>query len=34
MSESDLAVAVSVEGEERLLPPMIGVSAYRIVRKR
>ncbi len=33
MSESKLAVAVSIEGEERLLPPMIGVSAYRIVQE-
>ncbi len=33
MSESELAVAVSVEGEERSLPPMIGVSAYRIVQE-
>jgi signal transduction histidine kinase len=33
MSESELAVAVSIEGEERLLPPMIGVSAYRIVQE-
>jgi signal transduction histidine kinase len=33
MSESKLAVAVSIEGEERSLPPMIGVSAYRIVQE-
>ena len=33
MSESKLAVAVSIEGEERLLPPMMGVSAYRIVQE-
>jgi signal transduction histidine kinase len=33
MSESDLAVAVSIEGEERSLPPMLGVSAYRIVQE-
>jgi signal transduction histidine kinase len=33
MSESELAVALSIEGEERLLPPMIGVSAYRIVQE-
>ena len=33
MSESTLAVAVSIEGEERALPPMIGVSAYRIVQE-
>jgi signal transduction histidine kinase len=33
MSESGLAVSVGVEGEERLLPPMIGVSAYRIVQE-
>ena len=33
MSESELAVAVSIEGEERSLPPMIGVSAYRIVQE-
>ena len=33
MSESELAVSVSIEGEERSLPPMIGVSAYRIVQE-
>jgi signal transduction histidine kinase len=33
MGESGLVVVVSVEGEERLLPPMIGVSAYRIVQE-
>jgi signal transduction histidine kinase len=33
MSESQLAVSVSIEGEERSLPPMIGVSAYRIVQE-
>jgi signal transduction histidine kinase len=33
MSESRLAVAVSIEGEERSLPSMIGVSAYRIVQE-
>jgi signal transduction histidine kinase len=33
MGESELAVAVSIEGEERVLPPMIGVSAYRIVQE-
>ena len=33
MSESELAVEVSIEGEERSLPPMIGVSAYRIVQE-
>jgi signal transduction histidine kinase len=33
MSESELAVAVSIEGEERALPAMIGVSAYRIVQE-
>jgi signal transduction histidine kinase len=33
MSESGLDVAVSIEGEERSLPPMIGVSAYRIVQE-
>ena len=33
MSESGLAVAVGTEGEERSLPPMIGVSAYRIVQE-
>jgi signal transduction histidine kinase len=33
MRESELAVAVSIEGEERLLPSMIGVSAYRIVQE-
>ena len=33
MSESKLAVALSIEGEERSLPPMIGVSAYRIVQE-
>ncbi len=33
MSESELAVAVSIEGEERSLAPMIGVSARRIVQE-
>ena len=33
MSELELAVAVSIEGEECSLPPMIGVSAYRIVQE-
>jgi signal transduction histidine kinase len=33
MSDSELAVAVSIEGEERSLPPMIDVSAYRIVQE-
>jgi len=33
MSESGLAVALSIEGDERSLPPMIGVSAYRIVQE-
>jgi signal transduction histidine kinase len=33
MSDSDLAVEVSIEGEERSLPPMIDVSAYRIVQE-
>ncbi len=33
MSESELAVAVSIEGDERSVPPMIGVSAYRIVQE-
>jgi signal transduction histidine kinase len=33
MSESGLAVSVGVEGEERSLPPMVGVSAYRIVQE-
>jgi signal transduction histidine kinase len=33
MSASKLAVAVSIEGEERSLPPMLGVSAYRIVQE-
>jgi signal transduction histidine kinase len=33
MSDSDLAVEVSIEGEERSLPPTIDVSAYRIVQE-
>jgi signal transduction histidine kinase len=33
MGDSDLAVEVSIEGEERSLPPMIDVSAYRIVQE-
>jgi signal transduction histidine kinase len=33
MSESDLAVDVSVEGQERSLPPLVDVSAYRIVQE-
>ena len=33
MSDSDLAVAVDVEGDERPLPPTVDVSAYRIVQE-
>jgi signal transduction histidine kinase len=33
MTDSDLAVEVSIEGEERSLPPTIDVSAYRIVQE-
>jgi signal transduction histidine kinase len=33
MSDSDLAVDVSIEGERRALPPTIDVSAYRIVQE-
>jgi signal transduction histidine kinase len=33
MSDSDLAVEVSIEGEERALPPTVDVSAYRIVQE-
>ncbi|MGH2920101.1 MAG: sensor histidine kinase [Solirubrobacteraceae bacterium] len=33
MSDSDLAVRVGVEGEERPLPPTVDVSAYRIVQE-
>jgi signal transduction histidine kinase len=33
MSGSKLAVAVSVEGEQRALPPTVDVSAYRIVQE-
>ena len=33
MSDSDLAVEVGVEGEERPLPPTVDVSAYRIVQE-
>ena len=33
MSDSDLAVEVSVEGETRALPPTVDVSAYRIVQE-
>jgi signal transduction histidine kinase len=33
MSDSDLAVEVSIEGEERSLPPTVDVSAYRIVQE-
>jgi signal transduction histidine kinase len=33
MSDSDLAVGVRIEGEERSLPPLIDVSAYRIVQE-
>ena len=33
MSDSDLAVRVDVEGEERPLPPTVDVSAYRIVQE-
>jgi signal transduction histidine kinase len=33
MSDTDLAVAISVEGESRPLPPTVDVSAYRIVQE-
>src|SRR3954453_22501131 len=33
MSDSKLAVEVSVEGEQRPLPPTVDVSAYRIVQE-
>jgi signal transduction histidine kinase len=33
MSDSDLAVEVSIEGETRSLPPTLDVSAYRIVQE-
>ena len=33
MSDSDLAVEVSIEGEARPLPPTVDVSAYRIVQE-
>ncbi|HWC28389.1 MAG TPA: sensor histidine kinase [Solirubrobacteraceae bacterium] len=33
MRESDLAVEMDVEGEERPLPPTVDVSAYRIVQE-
>jgi signal transduction histidine kinase len=33
MSSSELAVRVSVEGEQRALPPTVDVSAYRIVQE-
>jgi signal transduction histidine kinase len=33
MSDSDLAVEVGVEGDERPLPPTVDVSAYRIVQE-
>jgi signal transduction histidine kinase len=33
MSDSNLAVDVSIEGEQRALPPTIDVSAYRIVQE-
>jgi signal transduction histidine kinase len=33
MSDSDLAVEVSIEGESRSLPPTVDVSAYRIVQE-
>jgi len=33
MGDSDLAVAISVEGERRALPSMVDVSAYRIVQE-
>jgi signal transduction histidine kinase len=33
MSDSDLAVEVGIEGEERSLPPTVDVSAYRIVQE-
>jgi signal transduction histidine kinase len=33
MHDSDLAVAVSIEGEQRVLPPTVDVSAYRIVQE-
>jgi signal transduction histidine kinase len=33
MRDSDLAVEVSIEGEQRSLPPTVDVSAYRIVQE-
>jgi signal transduction histidine kinase len=33
MSDSSLAVEVGVEGERRLLPPTVDISAYRIVQE-
>jgi signal transduction histidine kinase len=33
LSESALAVEVSIEGEQRSLPPTVDVSAYRIVQE-
>ncbi len=33
MGDSDLAVAVSIEGEQRALPSTVDVSAYRIVQE-
>jgi signal transduction histidine kinase len=33
LSDSNLAVGVHVEGEERALPPTVDVSAYRIVQE-
>ena len=33
MSDSELAVEVSIEGESRSLPPTVDVSAYRIVQE-
>jgi signal transduction histidine kinase len=33
MSDSELAVRVGIEGEERPLPPTVDVSAYRIVQE-
>ena len=33
MSDSDLAIEIGVEGEERPLPPSVDLSAYRIVQE-
>ena len=33
MGDSDLTVAVNIEGEPRPLPPTVDVSAYRIVQE-